>query len=301
MEYKPFFGTDGITSTSANHYANLAKEASRKYFNALKNIRFFDEKMRIIGESSEATTKLGIKADRFDRLKESVKVCSQLHSLIAYLREAIKEKERLLKEAEQWENKEALEDFEARHNELLKLKPVRAEYKTEDDIIRTWTIGEQEHFLSLEAEASVYGNFIHEDGAFSKARIALLDKLENPTMVNENGRDTIIYTYEPTVGQDEVDEMYFAMQAHHREVQAELNGMKKRIEDALNADMRAVDEEYKEAFRKWSIKKDQMDRELVLINEEMRNRRKDMIEEISALKIVVPNRLRNIVEALKKL
>lgn len=48
MENKVFFGESGLTSTSANHVANLAKEFISSNENYLNNISFINCKIGII-------------------------------------------------------------------------------------------------------------------------------------------------------------------------------------------------------------------------------------------------------------
>ena len=301
MEQKSFFGQTGLTSTSANHYANLAKEAVRKLHIYLVGTRFFATKMSVIGSEDGGIVKTGCEKDDFSGIKQSIAIISDLHSLIAYFREAIKEKERLAQEALNWKDKDRHADFDTRYSELQSAKPVRKEYLTEDDVLASWTVGEQEKYLSLEAEASTYGKYIHEDGCISRARQDLIEVLANPKSVSENGRDTIIYDYIPTVKLDDVEQLYFSLQAHQREVQAELNGMKKRIKDTIDSQKLEADEEYHLAYRKWNDTMSAMNAELQLIAEDDSIQRKKMLADIQNLKIVVPHRLEKVVTYLNNL
>ena len=301
METKSFFGENGLTSTSANHYANLAKEAARKVQNYLENVRFYNTDIRIIGENTKTNISQGLNVEGFDKIQRAIHTIAQCNSLIAFFREAIKEKERLAHEAEQWEDRQKLDDYTARRRAHEMAKPKRGEHLTEEDVIKSWTIGEQEKYLSLEAEAAAYGKFIHEDGKLSQARRDLMKIESNPNSVKENGRDTIIYTYTPTADQDDVDELFFDLQSHYREVQAELNGMKKRIQDTIDEHNTQVDEAYRTALKSWNLVSPALDREYeTIINDESAQRQK-MLKEIQALKIVVPNRLKEIFDALKEL
>ena len=169
METKSFFGENGLTSTSANHYANLAKEMTRRIKERLDAVRFFDIKMSIIGDDRYGTVAHGILPNAFEDIKKGLELITGCNSLIAFFREAIKEKERLTDEANRWEDAERRTDLNNRTREHASLKPKRDAYLDADDVVRSWSVGEQERYLSLEAEASVYGKFIHEDGRLSKA------------------------------------------------------------------------------------------------------------------------------------
>lgn len=295
---KSFFGPEGLTSTSANHYANLAKEEGRTKASYLANVQFYSEAVRVIGTQDGGIIRDGSKPDDLAKVEKAIGEVAQLNSLIAFFREAIKEKDRLGVEAANWKDESARADFDERYKNCK--KPVKGAYLTEDDVKGGWSIGEQEKYLSLEAEAAALGKYIHEDGCISKARVALMDKLMNPKSVKEAGRDTIIYDYIPTVSADDVDKLFFRLQARHREVQAELNGMKKRVQDALDANKLQVDEEYRAALAKWNAQEQAFDREQQQIVAAESVERKRLQQEVAALKIVVPNRLKEVFEMLKE-
>lgn len=301
MQTKSFFGDKGLTSTSANHYANLAKEMGRKIQNYLSNVCFYSTNMRIIGDANGGTIKKGLTPEHIDSIQEGLQLLSQTHSLIAFFREAIKEKEHLANEAKRWTDEAVHADFDARYKELSEAKPVREDYITEEDVIKSWTVGEQEKYLSLEAEASVYGKFIHEDGALSEARQDLMRVMSNPMSVTEKGRDTVIYDYVPTVNAEDVDALFFDLQKHQREVQAELNGMKKKVQDTIEENKMRVDEQYALAFQDWTHKVNAMNRELQTISEKESATRQKMLQEVQNLKIIVPNRLKTVFESLQNL
>ena len=301
MEKKAFFGEGGLTATSANHYANLAKEARRNCENYLANARFYSTRISVIGNDEGGVISEGLDENGLVKIEETVKRIAELNGLTAFFREAIKEKERLAKAAASWEDEAKREELRTRGEYVRTIKPTREAYITEDDVKNGWSVGEQEKYLSLEAEAAAYGKYIHEDGCISEARIDLMKKLTNPKSVKENGRDTIIYTYEPTIDAEDVDAVFFRMQAHHREVQAELNGMKKRIQDAIDLNKLEVDERYRVALQQWNLEGQKIDREYVEVAEAERVERMRLMKEVEALRIVVPNRLNDVFLYLKNM
>ena len=273
-----FFGENGITSTSANHVANLAKEAVRNVHEKLASTRFYSETVSLLTGGNEAVVSKGI----------------------AYLREAIKEKERRMKEAQDYTNEEERKKLEDDFRSLDAIRPVKAAYPTEEQIKMTWSIGEQEKYLSLEAEAAALGKFIHEDGFMSEARIDLMNKMNNPSKVDFNGKDTMIHSFEPTVDIVTVDKVFNTLQVRYRTVQAELNGMKKRIKDALDAEKLRIDQEYAKARREWEAQRRELERWRDRINDEEEIRQKELMNEVQNLKIVIPNRLRAFYDYLTK-
>ena len=94
MNNKVFFGENGLTSTSANHVANLAKEFISTNENYLNSISFINCKLGLIGSDKDQTYSLGVKnLDDNDITLVNIAKCK---SLIAWLREAIKAKNALI-------------------------------------------------------------------------------------------------------------------------------------------------------------------------------------------------------------
>lgn len=300
MDTKAFFGEQGLSSTSANYYANLAKEVARRILNTLANVRFYSSTMSIIGENGEKVFSRGWDKQKVNSLENSLSLLTQLHSLIAFFREAIKEKERLGEEAKNYLDVDLRKLHQEKQIEFSAHKPVRDPYLTEEDVVKTWTIGEQEKYLSLQTEAAVYGKFVHEDGFLSNARQDMMRILENPVSMTEKGRDTVIYTYEPTVDTEIVDSLYFTLQAHQRQVQAELNGMKKRIQDTLEANRIEVDEKYLCELQRYNAEMDELGSFMSEITEKESQQRKKLAQEVQNLKIVVPNRLKAVFDSLQE-
>lgn len=297
METKAFFGEVGLTATSANHIANLAKEANRVNMNYLNSVQFYSASISVIGGES-GVIREGTRTDELPSIEKTVENVAKLNSLVAFFREAIKEKERLAQEAKVWEDDAARAEFMTKRAELAAKKPKRPEYVTEEDVKRGWSVGEQERYLSLEAEAAAYGKAIHEDGCLSRARVGLIEKTTNPKAVEVNGRDTIIYSYAPTANALEVENMFFRLQSRQRAVQAELNGMKKRVQDAMDEDRRTKDEEFALALAKWNSEAKVLEGEWNEFLEDESRSRVNRMKAVEALKIVVPNRLKDVYDSL---
>ena len=146
---------------------------------------------------------------------------------------------------------------------------------------------------SLQTKCAVIGKFIHPDGALSEARKAYMARLSTPKAVKENGKDTLVYTYYPNVEGEEVESLFFALQAEHRSAQAELNGMMHEIEKTIAADK-------EEKSRRWSAALEQWKADVDLKREELSRDRNRKRKEVEALKIVIPDNLRPIYEKLRQ-
>ena len=277
-----YFGEVGLTSTSANYICNLAKESYEKLESKLNATSFLEEYITIIGARAETRVSLASK-DLLNTAPVMLKEIYNLKSLIAWLREAIKEKENLFKANKLFES--------AEYTTLMANRPVRKDYLTEQEVIESWTVKEQEEYLSLETKCAVIGKYIHPNGPLSRAKKDLSFRLSHPIVTECSGRDTIVRRYQAVTTEDEVDALFFSLQNKHRELQAQLNGIKHKIEVALREDMQKKDEEYKLELEAYHAK-------LAELREADKLTRIAKDKEIEALKIIIPNDLKSVYDKL---
>ena len=275
---RQFFGDKGITSTSANHIANLAKEAYEKLEAKLNTTSFIKETIQIIGSTAETTVKLS-QTELITLAPNVLKEICEYKSLIAWLREAIKEKENLFKANKLWVSDE--------YTKHINNRPRCEDYLTEQDVIESWTVAEQEEYLSLETICAVVGKYIHPNGPLSKAKTELSNRINRPVSTECSGRDTIIRKYYPEATEEEVNALFFSLQRKHREAQARLNGIKHKIDMTIREDIQKKDEAYKKALQEFNNKANEL-----LVADKLT--REEKHKEIEALKIVIPNDLKSI-------
>ena len=280
-----YFGEVGLTSTSANYICNLAKESYEKLESKLNATSFLEEYITIIGARAETRVSLASK-ELLNTAPVMLKEIYNLKSLIAWLREAIKEKENLFKANKLFESEE--------YTILMANRPVRKDYLTEQDVIESWTVKEQEEYLSLETRCAVIGKYIHPNGPLSRAKKDLSFRISHPIVTECSGRDTIVRRYQAVTTEEEVDALFFSLQNKHRELQAQLNGIKHKIEVTLREDMQKKDEEYKLELEAYHAK-------LAELRESDKLTRIAKDKEIEALKIIIPNDLKATYDSLAKL
>ena len=285
-----FFGNVGLTSTSANHVANLAKEYVQGLKAEINNVRFYQTDVALIGTSQNNLISAGSTESDLAAIPQKLAKIAAANSLIAWLREAIKarvaEQEELDRmSVESWAELNAIE---------LPQHPQRERELTRDDVIATLSIKERNRILTLEAKAAVLGKYIHPDGAFSTERAELRQKIRDRHDVRGDGRDTLLYTYTPTVDEQAVEDMFFNLQKEYRALQAELNGINHNIEEQLR-------EHKAKATRKLMEECNRYDAQM----EQLRLQFEAFVESeskaISALKIVVPNDLKEIYDEVNTL
>lgn len=286
-------GEEGValTSTSANHIANLAKEYIQSVETRLNNICFFNAEIALIGSVGGANTiQTGETSEVLNNLQSLLEGVAQAKSLIAWLREGIKAKESLMRglqaiSLEDWREENGLTSPEA---------PNRGHVLTEIEYYASLPIKERNRYYQLETEAAVLGKYIHPDGHLSDARKELKDKLQHPHKVDGRGRDALIYTYTPTVNIAEVDNVFFELQKKHREIQAQLNAMKYSCEQAINDSTNKVNTEYMAASQKYQA-------ELKDVLGAFKTWKDEKSQEYSKLKIVIPHSLMGIYNTINSL
>lgn len=285
-------GEEGValTSTSANHIANLAKEYIQSVETLLNNICFFNIEVALVGSTGANIIQTGGTSEVLNNLQSLLGGVAQAKSLIAWLREGIKTKENLMKDLQNI----GLEDWCEENGLAYPEAPKRGHVLTETEYYASLPIKERNRFYQLETEAAVLGKYIHPDGHLSDARKELKDKLQHPHEVDGKGRDALIYTYTPTVNVAEVDNVFFELQKKHREVQAQLNAMKYNCEQAINESTSKVNTEYMIASQKYQA-------ELKDILGAFKTWNDEKSQEYSKLKIVVPNSLLGIYNTINSL
>lgn len=285
-------GEEGValTSTSANHIANLAKEYIQGVETQLNNICFFNAEVSLVGSTGASTIQRGGTPEVLNNLQSLLEGVAQAKSLIAWLREGIKAKENLMKDLQNI----GLEDWCKENGLAYPEAPSRGHVLTETEYYASLSIKERNRYYQLETEAAVLGKYIHPDGHLSDARKELKDKLQHPHEVDGRGRDALIYTYTPTVFVAEVDNVFFELQKKHREVQAQLNAMKYSCEQAINESTSKVNTEYMIASQKYQA-------ELKDVLGAFKTWNDEKSQEYSKLKIVVPNSLLGIYNTINSL
>ena len=224
-----FFSKNGLTSTSANHIANLAKEYADSLKQELDNISFLNESITWIGGNKSLPVREGVTDLSFEDKLYTIGKC---YSLIAWLREAIKKREKLTEKV----NNMTLSNYLLENDIVLvePIKPIKSTPVTQEDIIDTLGSDERRKLLWLESYVSVYGKFIHPNGALNKAKKELAKHKNGKYSINNSGSDTIVTEYTPSVEIKNVEEVFFRLQNKYRDMQATYNSMIYEIENKVN-------------------------------------------------------------------
>lgn len=287
---KIFFAENGLTTTSANHIANIAKERYQTFEKSLEDITFITNEVSLLGSSKIDTLRVGVGKDTLNELKDNLLLLAQYKSLIAWLREAIKAKERMIHAAQILSDAAIAKTLGIE----LPIVPESEQRLTEDDVVATWNIKQRNRYYYVETLCSTFGKYIHPEGSLSVARNDLIKAISEPTTVNGSGRDMVIYYRKPSVEIVNVEKTFFELQNEYREYQAELNSMKHQIEVTLQEDDREKTQREKIAYNNYASEREKIQLQIL-------EARKELVRQAQSLKITIPDSLKPVYEVISKL
>jgi len=281
---KIFFAESGLTTTSANYVANLAKEHYKGLERELFLISLYSTSVSLLDSSENKLLREG--NTDIDSIEEKLQEITACKSLIAWLREAISAKTRLINEA-------AASSYGNYGLEVPEC-PIKEEYLSEDDVVATWNIKQRNRYYYLEALCATIGGYIHPGNPFANARDEFLKILSQPNELKGNGRDTLLYTYTPSIEPNKLEKVFMHLQQVYRGYQAELNSLKHSIEETLNKDKTEKNLKYQTEYNLYKDIKATVDAELRTFVHEAT---------VSAqnLKITIPDSLKPIYDKIQKL
>jgi hypothetical protein len=279
-----FFSPKGLTSTSANHVANLAKEF-------IQTQKIYIQTLSFVGENKQAgghtyITSCATPREEFNNLTTVLNKISQATQLIAWLREGIKEKQKA----------QILPDFEQYlYNKGIELnQPTRDSYIDREDVIKSWNEDKYNAYLTAQTYAAVFGEPIHPDGEYSRARKELGKAISKPNSVTGEGRDLTVTTKVPAYTVAEVDAKFFELQNIQREQQAKFNQYEHEITNAVDLDKATKDAAYEKASKKWT-------QEYANLYTQYEVWRNAEVKRIADLKISIPGALVDIYKEIQGL
>lgn len=281
-----FFGEEGITQTSANFIANQAKEYIQSLEQEL-DVNFIDSSISLLN-NPESVQVVSTGTISIDNINKRLFIIGKCKSLIAWLREAIKAKEELIT------SNISFEDYCKTFNKDIPIEPSIPTKITKEDLISKWNIKERNEYYFLEAIVSVYGKYIHPEGKFSKARKELINRINNPTSYREDGINTIIKNYSPSIPLEKVDKKFFELQKEWREYQARFNSIKNKLDLEIQEITAKQNKQYSEDLKLYHTIYKQITSEYNSFVYDEKVKR-------SKLKIIIPNDLKQIYEVINNL
>lgn len=291
-----FFENGFITSTEAQNICNIAKEAVTSEHEKLSAVSFYDVEIASI-TNPETFIKTRISPKDISWISESLDKIGRYNALNAWLKEAIKAKEEAIDEVDTMDVTTL--DF---YEDYKKPEEPREFYDlTEQQIMDEWSANKLNRYYTLNSEAAVIGKYIHDNGAISKARKDLVNKIANPSTVSGQGRETIVFKYNPSVDVKAIEDIYMSLLAKHRKLNAELNSLKAEIKETINKRNIEASTIFREKHTEWEHKISEYYSLVKQRDAKINEYKISEKERISKLKINVPSSLMDTYKEVKAL
>ena len=294
-----FTTEEGMTSTSAQHVSAMANVMVQDIKQHIMGLRLYQKSIRVIGDAEVTVETVN---NTLPEIAESVKRICKANALIAWLREAVKERE----QAQKYVSDMTLDDWMKKQGIEKPVSPEppqmpRINFQDYKTILDTGlSVKEYNRFVELNSALAVYGEMIHEKGLLTRQKSELARIMQNPTEVKESGRDTIITTYkvDVNIGVD-LDKLYTELQSEYRKLQAEKNGIEAKFSNLAMDYQTRKNDEWKAAKAQYDRDLQKVNSELVGIQTQMKEWKKQRLEELAALKIIIPDALKPLYKELK--
>lgn len=291
-----FFENGFITSTEAQNICNIAKEAVTSEHEKLSAVSFYDVEIASI-TNPETFIKTRISPKDISWISESLDKIGRYNALNAWLKEAIKAKEEAIDEVDTMDvtTLDFYEDYKKPE------EPHEFYDLTEQQIRDEWSANKLNRYYTLNSEAAVIGKYIHDNGAISKARKDLVNKIANPSTVSGQGRETIVFKYNPSVDVKAIEDIYMSLLAKHRKLNAELNSLKAEIKETINKRNIEASTIFREKHTEWEHKISEYYSLVKQRDAKINEYKISEKERISKLKINVPSSLMDTYKEVKAL
>jgi len=277
-----FLDTKGLTSAEANYTANIVKELCERISNEIKQLTIFEGVLNFQGKQT-----IYNKVFKVDNLEEKCLEEGNLYALSAWLREAIKSKDNLLKQVD-------LDNFEIKLlNEVFIDIEATSKLLTEDEIKYSLPINELADYLACEAKAAHIGKKVHPNGIFEVWFNAI--KNTPRVQINDVNKDYVV-EFSQIVDEKDLYSIYFNLQKEYREAEQKVNYYKAKIKNLLDEKNQKINQQNKAIYNKHREDLELQNSKNLSIQTEIDILRRDKAKEISALKIVIPNELQKTLE-----
>lgn len=293
-----YFDKEGMTSTSAQHVSAMANVMVQDIKKQLMGLRLYEKSIRVIGDAEVTVETVN---NTLPEIHDGVREICNANALIAWLREAVKEREKAQQYVQEMtlDKWMKLQGIEKPTTPPAPLMP-NINFNDYNTILDTGlTVKEYSRFVELNSALAVYGEMIHEKGLLTKHKSELARIAQNPTEVKESGRDTIITSYKVDVkASADIDRLYTKLQTEYRKMQAEKNGIEAKFSNLAMAYQTRKMDEWKEAHEHYMQEVDRISSELQRVGAQMKEWKKQRLDDLAALKIVIPDDLNGVYKRL---
>jgi hypothetical protein len=302
-----FFGENGLSQTEANHQANMVKEVATIIGRQFQNTAAVTESITINDGNTVKTVKLDNKTAIAD-IEIEAELEGELYALSAWLREAIKAKQSVLQLVEHAEDKAFLLPGEVLPELTMQRpyfkEPAKQKTWTAEDILGEFSVAERADYLKKESIAAHLGKKIHAGGILAqiKEELSSFAPFRFQDLNNNGGKHSFPVERTALYEVKAFNKAFLELQERHRVVEAKLNWYKARIQNTVterNAEEYAehrkrYDEAYTLFQKELNVFNDHAEdvsNRIAALSQTLNQRRLLKIREVSAWKIVIPQKL----------
>lgn len=278
---KTFLGPKGFTSSKASHFANMAHELAEQDISDLQSMSLFSSVMRHTSGDIPILTE----SVNLEEAKRLVLNRARLYTLSAWLRSAVKYKEKITK------------DCETQIFVFDEQEPSRPKLLTAVDeswAIEQLTIKELADYLAAEATAAHIGKMIHPDGLISIWRKSIRGfaqlrwDREFPVLVSSD------------TNPEDVDSLFFGLQKLHRDAEQHLNYYRAKIQNSLNDENERIHGENAKLSSEYAVLATDYNNRRKTAEQEFLAAKQAERKRISQLRIVIPHELEPVVQFIEQ-
>ena len=281
-----YFTTEkGITSTSANFVCNIAKEYLDALHQKFNNLKFYSEKLKTL--NSNSITELSFGVNNLSEIEDDIAEIAIINSLVTYLRKAIKEKDKIMNNISDFV-KWKYPDFKAPE------KPEYYEYLIDADIMKEMSLKEIVEYSILESHAAHYGKMVHPKTPLSLARDQYNKIINNPNILKSTEHESLIVYREPSVNSIDLENSFMNLLNKQRDFEKRLNSIKFKIEEEVHKRNQELISKNKLLLEEYNMRLNEYNQ---LLAEKHQNER----NEISKLKIIIPEEFKTTFNFLNSL
>jgi hypothetical protein len=293
-----FFTTGhGLNSSEANHIANVIGEMVQSCFRKLSQFTTVTATVTIDGKQL-SKSKANFEESQFC---DQAYLAPGLYQLSAWLREAVKAKEQMLRDTESSQCPPyMLEQF----TKEPPLRPIE-----QRDVDFTWGLEQldvkaRSRYLALEAKAAAIGKVIHDGGDLARLRA----ELSLPALDWVRAPDGKNYPVEVNVDeqmQKSVEKLFMEMQREHREASKRLNAIKHQVNELVtqeNVNRRrsnvAAYKAWESDYAGWGREQEECNARNAAAMQEWRRQQVEERGRIAALKVLIPDSLQEVLNTV---
>ena len=292
--------TKGLSLSQAQSVSNLCNQACRDINSKLNNINNATKALTLDNKTYIETQGYAIPSDLEAVLQNKAK----LHATQAFLMENIKAKDSIINSI-----KTKKFDYQVEAPEYPNTEELPNFWESEVDEDWGWaqlSKAEYSEYLEAEAYASHFGQFIHKGGKLDKLRAELPTIKTLEWMEVETGKKTpLTVTVHHTI--DQLGEWHESLAAIHRTHEQKVNYYKAKVKNLVTAEnarlakemantVSAINERNDKLLAEYQTAREKYQAEKRKANVEFEEARQKEIAKVSALRIEVDARFKEVVD-----